>query len=111
MRFKLVMIVSFVAALVGSGASIAIILTRFSSLKIVSSPDLLVASTFILPIVCVIVASIFVYRHTARRRKTQALLTGVLAAVLSLSIFILASIVTSRSNPINPQPAVPRNVG
>ena len=111
MRLKLVMIVAFVAALLGSGASIAIILTRFSSLRILSSPDLVVTSTFILPIASVIVASFFVYRHTARRRKTQALLTGVLAAVLSLAIFILASIVTSRTNPINPQPAVPRNVG
>jgi len=71
-----------------------------------------VASTFVLPIAAVVLAAIFVYRHTARRRKTQALLTGILAAFLSLAIFILASLLTSRGTPSQPPPpVVPRNVG
>jgi uncharacterized BrkB/YihY/UPF0761 family membrane protein len=111
MRLKLVLIVSLVAALVGSGASIAIIFTRFSSLKMLSNPDLLVAVTFVLPIVTVFLAALFVYRHTARRRKTQALFTGVLAAFLSLTFFFLGSILTSESPPIERQPTVPRNAG
>ena len=112
MRLKLVLIASFVSAIVGSGASIAIILGKSSSLKVLSAPDLLIASTFILPVGAVVLAAIFVYRHTARRRKTQALLTGILAAFLSLAIFILASVLTSRATPTQPpQPAVPRNVG
>jgi purine-cytosine permease-like protein len=111
MRLKLVLIASFVAAIVGSGASIAIILGKFSSLKGISAPDLLVASTFILPVAAVVVAAIFVYRHTARRRKTQALLTGILGAFLSLAIFILASVLTSRATPTQPPAVAPRNVG
>ncbi|MEP6919778.1 MAG: hypothetical protein ABI967_01550 [bacterium] len=111
MRLKLVIIVSFVAAIVGSGASVAIILTRFSSLRMLAKPDLLVASTFILPIACVVAAAFFVYRHTARRRKTQALLTGVITAMLTLAIFTAASILTSRTNPGEPEPTLPRNVG
>lgn len=112
MRLKLVLIASFVSAIVGSGASIAIILGKFSSLKGLAAPDLLVASTFILPVAAVVLAAIFVYRHTARRRKTQALLTGILAAFLSLAIFILTSVLTSRATPSQPaQPVVPRNVG
>lgn len=111
MRLKLVLIASFVSAIVGSGASIAIILGKSSSLKALSAPDLLVASTFLLPVVAVVLAVIFVYRHTARRRKTQALLTGVLAAFLSLGIFILASVLTSRATPTQPPPVMPRNVG
>lgn len=112
MRLKLVLIASFASAILGSGASIAIILGKFSSLKGLSSPDVLVASTFILPIGAVVLAAVFVYRHTARRRKTQALLTGILAACLSLGIFILASLLTSRETPMQPpQPAMPRNVG
>ncbi len=110
MRLKLVLIASFVSAIVGSGASIAIIMG--SSLKGLSSPDLLVASTFILPVAAVVLAAMFVYRHTARRRKTQALLTGILAAFLSLAIFILASVLTSRATPMQPpQPILPLNVG
>lgn len=111
MRLKLVMIVSLVAALVGSGASITIILTRFASLKMLSNPDLLVATTFVLPILTVFLAALFVYRHTARRRKTQALLTGILAAFLSLTFYFLGSMLTSTSSPVERQPTVPRNTG
>ena len=112
MRLKLVLIASFVSAVVGSAASIAIILWKSSSLKGISAPDFLVASTFLLPVIAVVLAAIFVYRHTARRRKTQALLTGILAAFLSLAIFILASLLTSRSTPTQPpEREVPRNVG
>lgn len=111
MRLKLVMIVALIAALVGAGSSVIIILTRSASLHVFSSPDLVVTATLVLPIACVVLASIFVYRHTARRRKTQALLTGVLAAFLSLGIFIVASILTSRNTPIQPPPTTPRNVG
>ena len=110
MRLKLVMLVSLLAALVGAGSSIAIILTRSTSVHVLSSPDLVVTATLVLPIACVILAAFFVYRHTARRRKTQALLTGVLAAFLSLAIFLVASILTSRNVPTPPQPTL-RNVG
>jgi hypothetical protein len=111
MRLKLVMLVAVIAAVVGSGSSIAIILTRSTSIHVLSSPDLVVTATLVLPVACVILAAFFVYRHTARRRKTQALLTGVLAAFLSLGVFIVASIVTSRNNHLQPPPATPRNVG
>lgn len=112
MRLKLVMLVAVIAALVGAGSSVAIILTRSTSVHVLSSPDLVVTATLVLPIACVILAAFFVYRHTARRRKTQALLTAVLAAFLSLGLFILASTVTSRNIPRPPQQQpTPRNVG
>lgn len=111
MRLKLVMLVAVIAAVVGSGSSIAIILTRSTSIHVLSSPDLVVTATLVLPVACVVLAAFFVYRHTARRRKTQALLTGVLAAFLSLGVFIVSSIVTSRNNQIQPPPTTPRNVG
>src|SRR5438552_1994384 len=100
MRLTLVLIASLFAAIIGSGASIAIILAVFSSLRPVSTPGLLVLSTFVLPVVTVLLASVFVYRHTARRRKLQAFLTAILATVLSLTVFILASIATARTKPI-----------
>jgi uncharacterized membrane-anchored protein len=112
MRLKLVLMASLCAAIIGSGASIAIILAVFSSLRPLSTPGLLVLSTFVLPGVMVLLASIFVYRHTARRRKLQALLTAILATVLSLTVFILASIATARTKPIQPpQPSEQRKVG
>lgn len=110
MRLKLILLVSLIASVVGAGSSTLIILSRSASLHVFSSPDLVVISTFVLPVACIILAGFFVYRHTSRRRKTQALLTGLLAAFLSLGVFIAVSILTSRTTPIQPQPVTPRNV-
>ena len=110
MRLKLVLIASLLAGVVGAGASIAIILGVFASLKPLSSPGPLAISTFVLPVAAVSYASIFVYRHTARRRKLQALLTAMLAILLSLVLIFLASLLTRAS--LNPQPLTkPRNAG
>jgi hypothetical protein len=112
MRLKLVLIASLLAAVVGAGASIAIILGVFASLRPLSSPGPLVISTFVLPVAAVSYASIFVYRHTARRRKLQAALTAILALLLCLSAIIAASLITSRLTRVGSQlvPA-PRNAG
>ncbi|MGH9882649.1 MAG: hypothetical protein ACRD6N_14530 [Pyrinomonadaceae bacterium] len=110
MRLKLVLIASLLAALTGAGASVAIILSVFSSLNSLSAPGLLVLSTLLLPIVTCLLASIFVYRHTARRRKLQAALTAILSIVLTLAAFIVASIVTARLRPLEMPPPQRRSV-
>jgi multisubunit Na+/H+ antiporter MnhB subunit len=63
---------------------------------------LLVGLTLLLPTASVLLASMFVYRHTARRRKLQAFLTAILATLLSLCLFVVASILSSRRRPIEP---------
>lgn len=95
MRLKLVFAVSALAALVGAGSCIALVLGIFSA-KALSNPGLLVTSTLVLPIAAITFAAIFVYRHTARRRKLQALLTAIIAMLLTLTLFLLASILSSR---------------
>lgn len=110
MRLKLVLISSLIAAVVGAGTTIAIILLVFSSLRPISAPGLLVTATYLLPGLATLLASIFVYRHTARRRKLQAVLTAIISLVLTISFFVLASIITARRAPIQP-PAPQRNVG
>jgi hypothetical protein len=109
MRLKLVFICSAAAATLGAGSSIAIILSVFSSLKPISAPGLLVLSTFLLPAVATLLATIFVYRHTARRRKLQAALTVIISLVLTLALFVIGTILTSRFQPIQPQPNTPHN--
>ena len=107
MRLRLVLAVSLLAAVVGAGSCIALVLGVFS-VKALSSPGLLVAATLLLPIAAIIFASIFVYRHTARRRKLQAFLTAILATILTLALFIAASIISARWNPVEPpQPGSP----
>ena len=108
MRLKLVFLASLLAAVVGSGSCIALVLGVFSR-QALSSPGLLVASTFVLPLATIVYASIFVYRHTARRRRLQAFLTLVLATLLTVAILIVTSILTTRSEQIEPvRPAGPQ---
>ena len=109
MRLKLVIISSLIAAILGAGSAIAIILSVFSSLKPVTLPGLLVLSTYLLPAVMIVLATMFVYRHTARRRKLQATLTAILSLLLVIAFFVVASIITSRTEPVDPQPQLQRN--
>ena len=109
MRLKLVLISSVVAATLGAGSSIAIILSVFSSLKPISTPGLAVLATFLLPAGVTLLAAIFVYRHTARRRKLQAALTVIMSLVLTIAFFMIASIATSRVNPVVPAPGTIRD--
>lgn len=110
MRLKLVLISSLIAALAGAGSAIAIIVSVFSSIHPITTPGLLMASTYLLPILTTLLASIFVYRHTARRRKLQAILTAMIASLLTILIFVLASIIMARREPVQPQPNPPQNV-
>jgi len=105
MRLKLVIISSLIAAIVGAGSAIAIILSVFSSLKPVTSPGLLVLSTYLLPALMIVLATMFVYRHTARRRKLQAALTTLVSLLLVIAFFVLASVITARTAPVDPQPS------
>ena len=109
MRLKLVFISAVVAATLGAGSSIAIILSVSSSLKPITAPGLFVLATFLLPAGATLLATIFVYRHTARRRKLQAALTVIISLILTIAFFIIGSIVTSRIKPIQPQPGTQRN--
>lgn len=106
MRLKLVFIASLIAAIVGAGSSIAIIFFVFSSFKPIDSPGLLVLSAFVLPAGATLFASIFVYRHTARRRKLQAVLTVLIVLLLTLAIFALASIYSVDRKPIPSDPGL-----
>lgn len=109
MRLKLVLIASLLAAITGSGASIAIILGALGSLKPLTSPGVLVPATFVLPAGAIVLATRFVYRHTARRRKLQAVLTATLGLLLTLGAFTSAALLTSRSGRVPAQPAPRRN--
>lgn len=112
MRLKLILIASLLAALAGSAASIAIVLGLSASLKPLHSPGLLALATFVLPAGTIAWATVFVYRHTARRRKLQALMTALLGLLLSLSTFTAAVLLTSRAADVPPQPtSPPRSAG
>src|SRR5215467_2060269 len=102
MRPKLVVGVSILAALLGAGSCIAIVLGVFSSLNPIAKPGWLLLAILLLPIASIVFASLFVYRHTARRRRLQAFITAILATLLTLGFFVLATILSSRRNAIEP---------
>jgi hypothetical protein len=112
MRLKLVFVSSLIAAIVGAGSVIAIILSVFSSLEPVRRPGLVVVSTFLIPALATLFAAVFVYRHTARRRKVQAALTALIALLLALAVLVLASIYSAPREPLpsTPPQAPPANV-
>jgi chromate transport protein ChrA len=107
MRLKLIIGASLLAAVLGAGACIAILMAFFSSLKLASSPGVLVVSTFVLPTATIVFASVFVYRHTSRRRKLQAIMTVILSMILTITFFVIASIVTSKTSGDPPPPSSP----
>ena len=109
MRWKLLLIASLLATLVGAGATLGIIIGILGSPARYTAPDMAVLGTLLIPVAAITFASIFVYRHTARRRKLQAMATALLAIILTLSIFILSSVLTSKSAPETPP--VPRRDG
>jgi purine-cytosine permease-like protein len=104
MRWKLLLIASLIASIVGSGATLAIIVFLNGSSKRFASQDIVALSTLIIPIAMIIAASIFVYRHTARRRKTQAMATALLSTILTLAIILASTFFLSRSTRVEPPP-------
>ena len=109
MRLKLVIIASVVAAIFGTGLTIMLVLFMFSSLQAVPDTGLLASALYLLPVLTTLLASIFVYRHTARRRKLQAALTALISLLLSLSLFLVASIVSAPPREMQPPSETPRN--
>jgi cytochrome bd-type quinol oxidase subunit 2 len=109
MRLKLVIIASLVAAILGAGLAILLVLFISSSVEPMLNPGLLAFTIYLLPVLTTLLASIFVYRHTARRRKLQAALTAIISLLLSLALFLIASIASAPPQRMQPPTDTPRN--
>ena len=89
MRFKLILFTSIVAALFGAGS--ALVLGRvvngywggFISDEPFDNRSLNIALGLAPLLLSTLMAGIFMYRHTAHRRKTQAELTAILVLVFA----------------------------
>ncbi|HVS83192.1 MAG TPA: hypothetical protein VHE60_15795 [Pyrinomonadaceae bacterium] len=94
MRLKLVLLTSLLGAVIGAGASIGIVVGTLGSLGFTfallgyKANMWMTVVTYLPPIVAALLAGIFVYRHTARRRKLQAALTGTLVLLFCLIAFL-----------------------
>ncbi len=111
MRWKIVLIVSLLATLVGAGSTLAIVYGIFHTPRRLATLDLYVIGTLLIPLASIIIASIFVYRHTARRRKLQALITALISSFLILTIFIASALFFHSRTPAPTLPSTPNNIG
>jgi Na+/H+-dicarboxylate symporter len=91
-RWKLLIITSLVAALVGAGGDIALAYWCRSWSNPLHTRPTFLTWAIIIPLVLVTLAGIFVYRHTARRRKLQATATVILSIILTLAALCAAQI-------------------
>ena len=83
MRWKLLIAASLLAAAAGAGAYFG---ATFLLLALWAGPPGWAHTLMLLaPLAAIIFASIFVYRHTPRRRGLQAAATAVLAALVTLA--------------------------
>ncbi|HZH91518.1 MAG TPA: hypothetical protein VEX70_12980 [Pyrinomonadaceae bacterium] len=86
MRWKLLIITSLVAALINTGGMRALAYWTIDDTACFPTPGpAAIFSVLAVPILFITLACIFVYRHTARRRKLQAALTALFALVLTLA--------------------------
>jgi RsiW-degrading membrane proteinase PrsW (M82 family) len=95
MRWKLILIASLLASAAGSALTLAVVYLLFGSAGVSPTSGISLLFVGIVPVLVVLGASFFVYRHTARRRTIQALITALVSAFLILSI-VLGSVLFSR---------------
>ena len=95
MRWKLLVITSLAATVAGAGAWAALAYMLLASAVSPRRADWLLPATLLLPVAAITYATIFAYRHTARRRKLQAALTALFSLLLTagaLFVYVLAII-------------------
>jgi len=96
MRWKLIVLVSVAAGFIGCGLWSALVVGIFGTAWAMARNDWLLLFSAIIPLAIAVYSGIFVYRHTSRRRKTQAALTIILALIFSFGIYLVASQVFPR---------------
>ncbi|MEK6335148.1 MAG: hypothetical protein AABM67_09375 [Acidobacteriota bacterium] len=96
MRWKLLVLVSLVAALAALTLWSAITIAIFDSARVMARNGWILLSSLLIPFGVAAYSCVFVYRHTSRRRKTQAALTAILALVFTLGSYLVASQVFPR---------------
>jgi len=89
MRWKLLVLVSFVAAILALGLWSAITIAVFGSARVMAQHDWLLIASLVIPLSVTAYAGVFVYRHTSKRRKLQALIATILVLVLTAALYLI----------------------
>jgi hypothetical protein len=92
MRWKLLVVASVAAALVGCGLWCGIAIVVFGSAAVLARRDWVLLVSLAIPLIVTVIATFFVYRHTARKRRTQAAITVIAALALTAFTYVVASL-------------------
>jgi cytochrome bd-type quinol oxidase subunit 2 len=92
MRWKLLVITSLAAALLAGGLWSALAIGAFGTARELASHGWFLLASAVVPLAIAAYAGVFVYRHTARRRKTQAVLTVIVALFITGGTYFVASL-------------------
>ncbi len=90
MRWKLLVLASVAAAVLGVGIWSLFAIIFFGTARELARHDWILLMSALIPLVISAYAGVFVYRHTARRRKTQATVTIALALLLAPIFYLTA---------------------
>jgi hypothetical protein len=104
MRWKLLIAAALLATVAGAGGDIAIIRFFSGPTEALNRPGWIGLAVIVLPLAAITFASIFVYRHTAKRRTLQAAATAMLAIVLTLFALLFVPSFFFRPGPLTDPP-------
>jgi uncharacterized membrane protein len=109
MRWKLLLLASLVAAILGFGLWCALTVALFGTATDLARHDWILLASFLLPLGLAVFSGVFVYRHTSRRRKTQATLSALLTLVIaSLGYFVTLKLSPERFRMSRPSKTIVR---
>ncbi len=91
MRWKLLVLASLAAAVLSIVLWSLFAVIFFSTARELARHDLIFWLSALIPLGLIAYAGIFVYRHTARRRKTQALMTIIISLLLGPLVYLAAA--------------------
>jgi len=92
MRWKLVIVVPLIAAIVAYGLWEISIAAVFGGVRSIQLQNRLLLASAIIPLGLAALAAVFVYRHTARKRRTQAVISAFLALLLFGAAYFTGSL-------------------
>ena len=91
-RWKLLLVMSLVGGLVGVALWSGLAIGVFGSARVMAQEDWRLLGSLLIPLGMTVLAAVFVYRHTSKRRKLQALLTTVLVLIMTALLYLVASV-------------------
>jgi uncharacterized membrane protein len=97
MRWKLLGLVSVIGALFGVALWSAVTIAVFGSASVLARDYRVLLGSLVVPLTVTVFGALFVYRHTAHRRKTQAAIATLITLLLAAIFYLAAArLITSR---------------